>query len=140
MPLASTEVIVGAFPKNTNGVRNEFIEISFEMLRDANIPARIATLSEVGPEHKPSWAREQGDWEPLFIIVPQDCLQQAWQVKEGAAGTVRICVQCEAYIKPGATKCPRCGVADERDPAQLQAKYGAALQKHLSDKEGTSTE
>jgi len=47
-------------------------------------------------------------------------------------GTLRICVQCEAYIKPGETKCPGCGVSDERDPAQLRIEYDAWLQKHFT--------
>jgi hypothetical protein len=118
MPLGPSEVIVSSGPKNTNGVRNEFIDVHVEMLQDANIPARIATLSDVGPEHKPRWAEEQGDWEPLFIVVPENRRQEALQVNQTIeTGTVRICMQCDAYIKPGATKCPRCGVSDERDPA-----------------------
>jgi len=132
VPLGPTEVIVGSGPKNTNGVRNEFIDVWVEMLRDANIPARIATLSEVGPEHTPlGWAQERGDREPLFVVVPKDYRSQALQIN---TLDVRICLQCEAYIKPGATKCPRCGVSDERDPAQLRAEYEAALQRHLAGK------
>jgi ribosomal protein L40E len=135
MPLGPSEVIVCSGPKNTNGVRNQFIDVHLEMLRDANIPARIATLSDVGPEHKPRWAEEQGDWEPLFIVVPEDRRAEALQVNQTIeTGTVRICVQCEACIKPGATKCPRCGVSDERDPAQLRIEYDAWLQKHLAGK------
>src|SRR5215472_9210522 len=81
MPLDPTEVIVGSGPKNTNGVRNEFIDVWVEMLRDANIPARIATLSEVGPEHTPlGWAQERGDREPLFVVVPKDYRSQALQI------------------------------------------------------------
>jgi hypothetical protein len=62
MQLDPAEVIVGSAPKNTNGVRNKFIDVHVEILRDANIPARIATLSEVGPEHKPQWAEEKRGW------------------------------------------------------------------------------
>jgi ribosomal protein L40E len=133
MPLGPSEVIVSSGPKNTNGIRNQFIDVHLEMLRDANIPARIATLSDVGFEHKPRWAEEQGDWEPLFIVVPEDRRPEALQVNIDTAN-VRICLQCQAYIKPGATKCPRCSVSDERDPAQLRIEYDARLQKHLAGK------
>jgi ribosomal protein L40E len=114
MRLGPTEVIVGSCPKITNGVRNEFIDLHVEMLRDASIPARIATLAEVGHEHTPGWAEERGDWEPLFIVVPKDYRSQALQINQTLVD-VKICLQCEAYIKPGATKCPRCGASDERD-------------------------
>lgn len=135
MPLGSTEVIVGSFPKNANGVRNELIDVHVEMLQDANIPARIATLSDVGSEHKPGWAKAEGDFEPLFIVVPKECLEQALQINKSIdTGTVRICVKCEAYMKPGATKCPKCGVTDKCDPAQLRADHEAWLQRHVSGK------
>ena len=105
------------------------------MLRDANIPARIATLSDVGSEHKPRWAEEQGDWEPLFVVVPKEYQPQAFHINQSIeTGTIRICLQCEASNKPGATRCPRCGVADERDPAQLQDEYDVWVQKHRASK------
>ncbi len=43
-------------------------------------------------------------------------------------------MQCDACIKPGETKCPRCDVSDERDPAQLRIEYDEWLQKHFADK------
>lgn len=133
MSLGPSEVIVGSGPKNTNGVRNQFLEVHIAMLRDANIPARIATLSDVGPEHKPRWAEEHGDWEPLFIVVPEDRRKEALQVNQ-TIEAVRRCVQCDAYIKPEATKCPKCGVADRREPAQLRIEYATLLQKHFESK------
>lgn len=126
MGIGPTEVIVGSCPRNTDGGRNEFIDVHVEMLRDANIPARIATLAEVGPEHTPGWGEERGDWEPLFIVVPKDYRSQALQINQTLVD-MRMCLQCEAYIKPGATKCSRCGVSDERDPAQLRMEYEAAF-------------
>lgn len=135
MSLGPSEVILGSGPKNTNGVRNQFIDVYVEMLRDANIPVRIATLSDVGPEHKPGWAEERGDWEPLFIVVPEDRRPEALQVNQTIeTGTVRICVQCEADIKSGATTCPKCGVPDVRDPVQLRIEYETWVQKHFAGK------
>ena len=135
MPLSPTEVIIGFGPKNTNGVRNTFIDVHVEMLRDANIPARIATLSDVGSEQKPRWAEEQGDWEPLFIVVPKDYRPQALQINQSIeTGTIRSCLQCDASIKPGATRCPSCGISDERDPVRLRAEYEAFVQKHHASK------
>ena len=135
MPLSPTEAIIGSGPKNPNGARNTVIDVHVEMLRDANIPARIATLSDVGSEHKARWAEEQGDREPLFIVVPKEYQAQALQVNQSIeTGTIRFCLPCDASIKPGATRCPNCGVSDERDPVRLRAEYDAWVQKQGESK------
>jgi ribosomal protein L40E len=68
-------------------------------------------------------------------VVPENRRQEALQANQTIeTGTVRICLRCEAYIKPGSKTCPRCGVADERGAAQLRIEYDAGLQKHLASK------
>jgi len=132
MPLLPGEVVVSSGPALVNGVRNKFLDIVVEMLRDADIPARLATLSDIGSEHQPE-RDSHGDFEPCFVLVPEAALERARYVNL-MAEDCRICVQCEAYIKPGLKNCPGCGVRDERNPAEIHAAYNAAMTKHFSEK------
>lgn len=132
MSLPSGEVVISAGPATVDGVRNEFLDIIVEMLMDADIPARLASLADIGPENQPSWVSRE-DSERCFVLVRKSDIERARHVALKAEDC-RICLGCQAYIKPGLTKCPRCGVTDERDPAQLHAAYNAALLEHLSEK------
>ena len=132
MTLPSGEVAISSGPARVNGARNEFLDIIVEMLRDADIPARLASADDIDPENQPAWV-SRGEFEPCFVLVPKGEEERARQVSL-SANDCRICLRCEAWIKPGLTKCPRCGVTDKRDPAELHATYNRALLKHLSEK------
>jgi ribosomal protein L40E len=132
MSLPLGEAVISSGPTSVDGVRNEFLDIIVEMLRDADIQARLASLDDIGPENQPAWV-SRGDFEPCFVLVRESDVERARHVLQKAEDC-RICLECEAWIKPGLTKCPKCGVADERDPAELHAAYNAALLRHLSEK------
>ena len=132
MPSSSKEVVVGSGPALVDGARNEFLDVQVEMLQDAGVAARLASFTDLGAENQAALA-SQKELERSFVLVPDSQAERARQVNENVSDC-RISLNCEAYIKPGLTKCPRCGVADERDPAELHAAYNAALLKHLSEK------
>ncbi len=63
------EVIVSQRPKN------EFQEIILiEVLREANIPARFVSLSDVSPHSRPKGFTPR-DYEPFFVVVYQNALE-----------------------------------------------------------------
>ncbi len=132
MALDSKDVVVGGGPAFVNGVRNEFSNVHVEMLQDAGIAARLAVFADIGAENQAAWANQRGVSEWYFVLVPDSQAEQARQVNLQVSDC-RTCLKCEAYIKPGLTRCPRCGVSDERDPSELNAAYNAALLKHLSE-------
>jgi ribosomal protein L40E len=127
-----TEIVIASGPRSVNGVRNGFLDIHVEMLRDAGIAARLALIADIGAENQAAWV-SQGEFERYFVLVPESQAERARLVNLEVSDC-RICLKCEAYIKPGLTKCPRCGVADERDPAELRAAYNAALMQQISGK------
>ncbi len=131
MPTA--QVVISAGPASVDGARNEFLDIVVEMLRDADIPAQLVSLEEIGENISPWVSRT--DIEKRFVVVPEPDAERAQPVARRAEDC-RICLKCDAYIKPGLTRCPKCRVPDERDPAELHAAYNAALLKHLSEEAG----
>ena len=68
MTLPSGEVVISSGPARVNGARNDFLDIIVEMLRDADIPARLASADDIGPENQPAWV-SRGEFEPCFVLA-----------------------------------------------------------------------
>jgi len=92
MLLPFAEVVISPGPASVNGVRNEFLDIIVELLRDADIPARLASLDDIGPENQPAWV-SLGDFEPCFVFVQEGDAERARHVAQKAE-ECRICLEC----------------------------------------------
>lgn len=102
--MGANEIII------SEGPHADFRVVLLETLMEAGIPGPIVPRDR--------------EWQ--FATVFGGHHKRAIEVVEDMVFRCKVCLQCQAILKPGKTECRRCGAAaDPCNPGEIRAAYYA---------------
>jgi len=120
----STEVVVTYAPTDA------FLVMLVDLLKEARISSRVVDFANLPVDIV--WDRSTlPDHAAYFLLVPRAFVEAGKDLVNNAVYRCKICLVCEAFLKPGVRICTKCGTkADERDPDEIRIAYHADLLEH----------